>query len=337
MVAGGGSGHEPVFGGFVGRGLLTASVAGTIFASPSAEQIRTCLASRIPNTAPILVIVMNYTGDVLNFGMGVEKTRSMGRKVEMVVVGDDVSVGRAKSGKVGRRGIAGVVLVVKACGALADLGYGLEDVTRVGRLVAENLVSVACSLGRVHVPGQTEGAAAEELERLPLGTLELGMGIHNEPGCERLETELPGTVKKMLAQMLDPNDNDRAYVQIRSFNDVVLLINNFGGVSNLELGAITTEVWEQLNDDYHLRVVRVFSGVINGSLSGLGFGITLLRLVDTAVNDSSMLDLMDHPTEAPGWPGAIKAETWRTSLQPPDQAEPERETGASMTGNLKGI
>lgn len=131
LVSGGGSGHEPSFGAFVGSGLLAASVAGTIFASPSTEQIRNGVMSRVDTQKGVLVIVMNYTGDVLNFGVAVEKARASGTKVEMVVVGDDVGVGKAKAGKVGRRGIAGTVLVLKIAGALAATGASLEDVTKV--------------------------------------------------------------------------------------------------------------------------------------------------------------------------------------------------------------
>jgi dihydroxyacetone kinase len=122
IVSGGGSGHEPSFASFVGAGLLSGAVAGTIFASPSAEQIRRCLLHRVQKDKGVLVIVMNYTGDVLNFGMAVEKARAVGIEVDMVVVGDDAGVGRAKGGKVGRRGIAGTVLVQKIAGALAAKG-----------------------------------------------------------------------------------------------------------------------------------------------------------------------------------------------------------------------
>lgn len=122
LLSGGGSGHEPAFASLVGPGLLTASVAGTLFASPSAAQIRHALLRRVQRACGVLVIVMNYTGDVLNFGMGVEKARAQGVRVRMVVVGDDVGVGREKGGKVGRRGIAGTVLVVKIAGAAAVRG-----------------------------------------------------------------------------------------------------------------------------------------------------------------------------------------------------------------------
>lgn len=122
VVSGGGSGHEPSFAAFVGDGLLSGAVAGTIFASPSAEQIRRCILDRVDSTKGVLVIVMNYTGDVLNFGMAVEKAKANGLHVDMVIVGDDAGVGRSQGGKVGRRGIAGTVLVHKIAGALAATG-----------------------------------------------------------------------------------------------------------------------------------------------------------------------------------------------------------------------
>ena len=271
---------------------------------------------------------MNYTGDVLNFGMGVEKARSMGKDVEIVVVADDVGVGRKKGGKVGRRGIAGATLVVKMCGALAEMGASLEETARVGNLAADNVVSVAVSLSRTHVPGRPEQDAVEEAQRLPQGTMEIGMGIHNEPGCEKLETDLPDVVRKMLAQLLDQGDKDRAYVHIQSSESTVMLINNFGGLSNLELGAITTEVWTQLGKDYGLKPVRIITGVLNGSLNGLGFGISLLKLVDTSLGpEKSMLDLLDFPSEAIGWPQSITKETWDKQYT----AEKQRaESGSEM-------
>ena len=312
VICGGGSGHEPGFAGFVGDGLLTACVAGTIFASPSAQQVRTCLLHRLPpESQGSLAVVTNYTGDVLNFGMAVEKARAVGRKVEMVVVGDDVGVGREKSGKVGRRRLSGTALVAKMCSALATKGGSLENCASVGRLAVRNLVSVGASLSRVHVPGRSREEAKEEEERLGPGLVELGMGIHNEPGCEKLSTDLPGLVKTMLAQLLDPNDTDRAYVKIGNKDDILLLINNFGGTSNLELGAVTTEICSQLKTIYQLSPRRILTGNFFGSLDGPGFTITVLKLADTGLGEGrSMLELVDAPAEAVGWPTSISPETW---------------------------
>ncbi|KAL9005671.1 MAG: hypothetical protein Q9188_001577 [Gyalolechia gomerana] len=312
VVCGGGSGHEPGFSAFVGQGALTACVAGTVFASPSAQQVRACLSQRLPaETQGIVVIVTNYTGDVLNFGMGIEKARAMGKKVEMVVVADDVGVGRARGGKVGRRGLSGTALVVKICGALAEAGASVEDCAKVGRLVVDNLVSVGASLSRVHVPGRSVQEAKEEEERLGPGLVEIGMGIHNEPGCEKVKTDLPGLVKIMLTQLLDQNDKDRAYVKIERGDDTVLLVNNFGGTSNLELSAVVTEIVNQLGNSYGLKPRRVISGTFFGSLNGPGFIISVLKLTETGLGSSkSILELLDAPAEATGWSASIKSETW---------------------------
>ncbi|KAI6089461.1 dihydroxyacetone kinase [Hypoxylon rubiginosum] len=307
LISGGGSGHEPSFGAFVGRGLLSAAVAGTIFASPSAEQIRRAITSRVDTGKGVLVTVMNYTGDVLNFGMAVEKAKAAGLDVEMVVVGDDVGVGREKGGKVGRRGIAGTVLVHKVAGALAALGRPLDQVYHVAKLTAANLVSVGASLEHVHVPGRA-APDPNSAESLRADEVEVGMGIHNEPGSGRAKVELPELVGKMLAQLLDPNDKDRAFLNVNS-NEVVLLVNNLGGVSVLELGGITAEVVKQLGS-WGIEPVRILSGTYMTSLNGLGFSISLLNVVNTDIGGPSMIELLDYPCEATGWAAPIRKTTW---------------------------
>ncbi|RSM15257.1 hypothetical protein BHE90_014546 [Fusarium euwallaceae] len=316
IISGGGSGHEPSFAGMVGQGMLSAAVAGTIFASPSAEQIRTAITSRVDTSKGVLVTVMNYTGDVLNFGMGVEKAKAAGLAVEMVVVGDDVGVGRAKAGKVGRRGIAGTVLVHKISGALAALGKPLDEVAKYARLTASNLVSVGASLEHVHVPGRK----ADSEGSLEVGEVELGMGIHNEPGSGREKADLPDLVSKMLQQLLDTSDKDRAFVDVNS-KEVVLMINNLGGVSVLELGGITAEVVSQLESKHNIRPVRVLSGTYMTSLNGLGFSITLLNVVAPDFDAPSMIELLDAPTEVVGWCAPIQSRTW------------EAKNSATRTGN----
>lgn len=312
VVSGGGSGHEPGYSGFVGPGLLAACICGTIFASPSSDQIRKCLLHRVPaDTEGILVIVMNYTGDVLNFGVGIEKVRAMGKRVAMLVVGDDVGVGRAKSGKVGRRGLSGTALVAKVCGALAEIGGDLKECLTVGNLVIENVVSLGASLSRVHLPGRPFAEASDEEKRLGPGLVEIGMGIHNEPGCEKVNANLPKLVEIMLAQLLDPGDKDRAYVPFGRSEKMVLLVNNFGGVSNLELGAIITEVTVQLEKKYGLNPCRIYAGTLVGSLNGPGFSLSLLKVKDTGLGPGkSILELLDAPTEAAGWPSNTRTETW---------------------------
>lgn len=306
MVSGGGAGHEPSFAAMVGKGMLAAAVSGTIFASPSSEQIRAGLESRVDTEQGVLVTVMNYTGDVLNFGVAVEKARASGVKIEMVVVRDDVGVGRAMSGKVGRRGIAGTVLVNKIAGALAARGASLADTAGVARLVAENIVSVGASLEHVHVPGRAADGGNEQ--GLKEGEVELGMGIHNEPGSGRARVELPELVRKMLAQLLDQSDEDRAFLKVDS-KEVVLLVNNLGGVSVLEMGGITAEVSAQLEKTYDIKPVRVITGTFMTSLNGLGFSVSLLNVVPTGL-DAGMIELLDAPSEVVGWSAPIPKETW---------------------------
>lgn len=268
--------------------------------------------SRVDGDKGILVTVMNYTGDILNFGMAVEKAKAAGLKVEMLVVGDDVGVGRKAAGKVGRRGIAGTVLVHKITGALAARGASLEDVYKVGKLVTENLASVGASLDHVHVPGRALPDLKSK-DNLDIDEVEVGMGIHNEAGSGRAKVELPELVATMLKQLLDPTDKDRAFVNVNS-NEVVLLINNLGAVSVLELGGITTEVVVQL-EAYNIKPVRVLAGTYMTSLNGLGFSISLLNVVNTNIGGPSMIQLLDEPCEAIGWAAPIRKETWEAKSE----------------------
>ena len=243
--------------------MLRAAVTGTVFASPSVKQISSCVSRCGTGSAGVLLVVMNYTGDVLHFGLATEKARTMDMAaagaVEMVVVGDDVGVGRSRSGRVGRRGMAGTVLVHKTAGALAATGATLAQCAALARLVAANLVTLGASLARVHIPGS---ATLDDHDGGVLGPdeMELGMGIHNERGCRRMPVprDVGELVDTMLRQLLDEGDADRNYLgcsggRMRRGLEVVLLINNLGGVSPLELGAITAEVTERLCT--HLPVV----------------------------------------------------------------------------------
>ncbi|KAJ5804521.1 uncharacterized protein N7518_000824 [Penicillium psychrosexuale] len=309
IVTGGGSGHEPAFAGFVGHGLCDASVAGTIFASPSAEQIRRAVIDRVPTDNGVLIIPMNYTGDVLNFGMATEKSRVAGIKTEFFAINDDVGVGREKGGKVGRRGIGGGVLILKMVGALAEAGGSLDDLYALAQLANANLVSLGSSLEHVHVPGR-----GVPEDTIPHGEVEVGMGIHNEPGSHRVKFDLVELVRGMLLQLLDHNDPDRCYVTRTPEDQFVLLINNLGGVSPLELAGITDEVYRQLQHDYQVNMARVIQGTFLTSLNGLGFSISLMKLVDPGLGvKTTMLELLDAPAEAVGWSAPISASTWENN------------------------
>lgn len=308
IVSGGGSGHEPSFSAFVGRGLLSAAVAGSIFASPSALQVQIALMSRVETKEGILVIIMNYTGDVLNFGVAVEKAKAAGLNVKLLVVGDDVGVGRKRSSIVGRRGISGTVLVHKISGALAARKASLDEVYQAAKLTSDNLVSIGASLAHVHVPGQVDLDQNPEMA-LSSEEVEVGMGIHNELGSSRVQTDLPKLVKNMLSQLLDLEDPDRSFLKVDS-KEVVLLVNNLGGLSVLELHGITFEVIKQLKQAYSIKPVRIYAGTYMSSLNGPGFSISLLNVVSLPNGKPSMLELLDDPAEATGWSAPIKKETW---------------------------
>ncbi|KAM6516906.1 dihydroxyacetone kinase Dak1 [Fusarium solani] len=314
LISGGGSGHEPSFTSMVGAGLLSAAVAGTVFASPSAEQVRAAIMARVDHNglgsqgseSGLLAIVMNYTGDVLNFGVAVEAARAAGANVQMVTVGDDVAVGRSRAGKVGRRGIAGTVLVQKISGALAARGYSLEKVAHVAQLVADSTVTIGASLEHVHVPG-----SGESPDGLGVGEVEIGMGIHNEQGWSRENIELPALVQRMLGYLLARDDPERSFVDFgHPSAGVVLLVNNLGGLSPLELGGVVSEIVLQLDTAYDIRPIRIFSGTYMTSLDASGFSITLLRLEDIGIDSVSAVDLLDDPCEALGWTAAISKATW---------------------------
>ncbi|KAK9234027.1 Dak1 domain-containing protein [Lipomyces kononenkoae] len=296
VLSGGGSGHEPAHAGYVGRGMLDVAVVGSIFASPSAKQILEGIRCR-PSRAGTLIIVKNYTGDVLHFGLASERARANGISVEVVIVGDDVAVGRTKGGLVGRRGLAGSVLVHKVAGAEAALGSSLPEVCASARAVAENIVTIGASLDHCAVPGRETNAEMS----LACDEIEIGLGIHNEAGVSKI-SPIPSAdelVGSLLHYLLSKDDKERSYVIFDESDDVVLLINNLGGMSVLEITAISQIVQSQLLHKYGISPVRVYVGSFMTSLNAPGFSITLLNA--TKAGGKRALDLLDAATDASGW------------------------------------
>jgi dihydroxyacetone kinase len=186
----------------------------------------------------------------------------------------------------------------------------------------------------VHVPGRSVAEAVEN--ELKESEVEIGMGIHNEDGSERKTTELPGLVKTMLSHCLDTSDKDRNFLDISRNDEVVLLVNNLGGVSVLELGGITNEVVEQLAKDWKIKPVRVLSGTFMTSLNGLGFSISLLKTKNTGLGSGcSMLELLDAPAEASGWSAAVSTETWQNRNSSSTLQHGESESDEVQLSNLR--
>lgn len=228
-----------------------------------------------------------------------------------------------------RRFARGNNLLTWSCSA------SLKDVSRIAQLTADSTVSIGSSLSHVHVPGRS--VTEDELKE---SEIEIGMGIHNEDGSERKSTDLPGLVKTMLSHCLDTSDKDRNFLNITDKDEVVLLVNNLGGVSVLELGGITNEVVEQLAKDWKIKPVRILSGTFMTSLNGLGFSVSLLKVTDTGLGaGSSMIELLDAPAEASGWSAAVSSETWSKqghSGKQEDRAEVEEISSSNLRSMHSG-
>ncbi|KAH8679521.1 Dak1 domain-containing protein [Tricladium varicosporioides] len=279
LVSGGGSGHEPAHSSFIGEGMLDVVISGNIFASPSASQIYAGLRA-VDAPEGSLLIVKNYTGDKLNFGLAAEKAKVDGRQVNMVVIEDDVSI--EGNTLVGRRGLAGVVFVHKIAGAAAAKGLGLEEVTRIAQKTADSLRTVGVSLDKCSVPQRSDQ------EKLDVNEVEYGMGIHNEPGARRGQIGcLQETVMEVLQLLLRKLRENSI--------PVAVMINNLGGLSVLELNVIAEEVFSQLHEQ-GLNIERTFIGTFVTSLNGPGFSVTILDL------DSQVKELLDAPTSVSAWP-----------------------------------
>jgi len=218
LVSGGGSGHEPAHAGFVGKGMLTAAVCGEVFASPSVEAVLAGILA-VTGDAGCLLIVKNYTGDRLNFGLAAERARAQGRKVEMVVVDDDIALPDLPQS----RGVAGTLFVHKIAGALAEDGADLQTVTDAANAVIGKVASIGMSLDTCTIPG------SEKEDRIGAGKAELGLGIHGEPGVEQVDFSTAMAAMETVVGKLKEHAN----------GDVVAIVNNLGSTTPLEMSVLT--------------------------------------------------------------------------------------------------
>merc|ERR1712093_717250 len=266
IISGGGSGHEPAHAGFVGDGILTAAVCGNVFASPNVGQVRRA-AELVKNNKGTLFVVKRYTGDVLLFGLAKEQSAVIDPKhpVRMTIVGDDVAVGRKQGALVGRRGLAGTVLVYKIAGALATEGAEIDEVHEIAEYVAERCGTIGSGLGHTHIPGT--GAPEAHLTE---SEVEIGMGIHNEAGVAKVQLK---SSKELVAQMLK-------MVTDTSANDAVLEL-----------------------EKSNIKIQRIIIGAVMTSLNLPGFSLTTLLLPRKGdkYSPERILQLLDAQASAPGW------------------------------------
>lgn len=346
MISGGGAGHEPAHASYTGYGMLAASVSGEIFASPSAKQILStiCLAAyagedvhprrntitdrsviHVPHRKDVLAIINNYTGDRLNFGLAIEKARAEGIRVDSVVVADDVSLLHSESSSlVGPRGLAGNILVCKILGALAERGSSLENLKHAGDTIVSHLASIGVGLDHCHIPGNDSYSAT-----IGDDECEVGLGLHNEPGVHRMDIR---DSVKLIDELIGKLLRSRGVVDggrdsfVQEGDITVLFVNNLGGMSQLEMGAIMTDILARLGalhlDSLEQKLrsfpalsdihpLRIYSSSFMTSLNAPGFSISLLNVSGvyrssrpSAIYHSiDILGLLDDPTEAHSWVG----------------------------------
>ena len=285
IISGGGSGHEPAWAGYVGSNMLAASVAGDVFASPSTKQILAAIEA-VPSDKGTLLVITNYTGDCLHFGLAAEKTKAKGHACRMLICGDDVSIGKKGGSLVGRRGLAAQIGVLKLLGAAAAEGASLDELYDLGTAINGQIVSIAATLDHCHVPGRTEHNALNDDE------IEIGTGPHNEPGYRKLSPapSAEGLVKEILKYCLDENDPERGYVKFSPGDETVLMVSNFGGMSNLEMGGLVDEILQQLLTDWSIEPVRVYAGCLETSLNAPAFSVSVINITAAAANSAYSVD-----------------------------------------------
>ena len=280
LVSGGGSGHEPMHGGFVGLGMLSGACPGEVFTSPTPDQIYEC-TKRVDGGAGVVHIVKNYTGDVLNFEMAAELAQADGIEVVSLVIHDDVAV-QDSLYTTGRRGVGSMVLAEKITGALAEQGASLAVVAEICRQVNARGRSMGMALTSCTVP-----AAGKPTFELGDDEMEIGIGIHGEPGRERMKLE---PADRIVDRLVEPILSDGLF---KSGDRVLAFVNGMGGTPLIELYICMRRVAAVLADGGY-RMERTLVGSYITSLEMAGLSITLLRLNDELVR------LWDAPVHTPG-------------------------------------
>ncbi len=266
LVSGGGSGHEPSHAGYVSYGLLDAAVSGEVFTSPTPDQVLAAIQA-VDSGKGVLLVIKNYTGDVMNFEMALEMAQDMDIKVDKVIVADDIAVENSLY-TIGRRGVAGTVLVHKIAGSAAQDGNDLETVKNIAQEVIENTKTLGMSLGGCTVPAS--GKLSFELAE---DEVEMGLGIHGEPGTHKEKIK---TAKEHVDYIVEK------LLEASKINgeEIVTLVNGLGATTLMELYVINKNLVESLKEK-GVKIHKALVGNYMTSLEMPGFSITILKLSDT--------------------------------------------------------
>ena len=295
VISGGGSGHEPAHAGYIGAGMLSAAVLGEVFTSPSSDSVFAAIQS-VSGKPGALLVVKNYTGDRLNFGLAAEMARAQGISVETVVVDDDVAL-KGTGLATGARGLAGTVFIHKLVGAAAAEGKSLAEVVGTGKAAVERLATMGVSFS-----AGTSPAVGKPSFELGEREMELGLGIHGEPGVKRTELQSADELTQTLLSEIMKHGN---------FGDekrVAVMVNNLGATTYMEL-AIMARHATALLDANGFTVERIYAGTFLSSLDMAGISISVLGV------DDEWLRWLDAPTTATAWPNAMKARPGKPEAQ----------------------
>ena len=280
LISGGGSGHEPSHAGFVGIGMLDAAVCGDVFASPSTIQVYNAILATQSKKGTLL-IVKNYSGDCMNFDGAAEMAIEDDElEVEKVYVNDDVAV-KDSTYTVGRRGVAGTIFVHKIAGALAEKGAGLQEVKAVANKVIANVRSMGFALTSCTVP-----ARGEPTFDINENEMEVGVGIHGEPGVARERIATADEIARKVMEKITPD------LPFNSNDEVVLMVNGLGGTPLQELYILNRAV-RKILDEENIRVYKTMVGNYMTSIDMAGASVTLLKL------DQELKSLLDAPANTP--------------------------------------
>nr|XP_018911123.1 PREDICTED: triokinase/FMN cyclase-like [Bemisia tabaci] len=294
LVAGGGSGHEPFAAGYVGEGMLTAAVAGSIFASPPSSNIFHALkvVAELNGNAGILLVVPNYTGDRLNFGLAAEEAACLNIKVKTIHVGEDCALlSNGTEGFGCGRGLCGNLFVFKIAGEMAAQNNNLEYIYKVSEKVRQSMATFGVCLKPCSLPGQ------EILFQLADDEIELGLGIHGEAGVSKQKFTTASEIVQLILDKLC------SCLSLTKGSKVCVLINNLGGTTQLEMGIVASNVKSQLGER-GITVHRMYAGALMTSLEMCGVQVCLLKIHE----NPEWLVYLDVPTDAPAWPGSPSSE-----------------------------
>lgn len=274
LVSGGGSGHEPAHGGFVGYGMLDAACNGEIFTSPTPDQILSAIKA-VDRRKGVLLIIKNYQGDLMNFGMAAEIAANQGISVSSVIVNDDISIEE----KANRRGIAGTIFVHKIAGAAAEKGENLEQVKRVALKVVDNVRSMGVALSSCVVPKIGEPSFS-----LDENEIELGVGIHGEKGISRSGIVSADEISEIILNKILGD------LTIKSGDEVAIIVNGLGGTPLMELLIVNRKV-NQYFKNLKVNIYKQYVGNYMTSLEMAGCSISVLKI------DDELKKLLDFPVQ----------------------------------------